>query len=514
MAFMAVPLFLLAACGKEDASGTDVEPDAVRITIRPEREVLVRNPLNGWVMYLGRSWDENFWTEPDSGYSPYDAMPTSEGTVVKVSDYANTAYLRTSWAALEPSKGEYVWRNPEHRITKMLQSCKDRGMRLAFRIVIDGRDQGQNTPSYVFDEGASYFSDGNIRSPYPDDPTFQRCYETFLTEFAEDFNDFETVDFIDGFSLGKWGEAHALVFKDNGNKLAVFDWMTSLYSRLFTEVPLFVNYHRTLGSYNQDSWSDTPDKDTEGMIASAVEKGYSLRHDAFGMYTYYRDWERQTAAKYNYVRPIAMEGGWITDGTHRYWIYELDAAHGLKEGHPETVRQAEYDMSMEAKVNMMDFRVHAEIESFFGDTFNLVKDFIASGGYRLCPTLVTVPEKVRSGDKVSVTSRWSNYGWGYCPNNIPQWNYRFKGAVALLDSGGKPVRVFVDESVEPSEWRQSIPKEYTTVCDLADVPAGNYVWALALVDTRNDNSPGLNLAAPSSRLTSEGWVKVNSVTVE
>lgn len=499
----------------EGGTGKDTIDSNERITIRPEREALVRNPLNGWVMYLGRSWNENFWTNPDSGYSPYDAMPTSEGTVVKVSDYASTAYLRTSWAALEPSEGEYVWRNPDHRITKMLQSCLDRGLRLAFRVVIDGRDQGQNTPLYVFNAGAQYFTSGNgLKSPYPEDPVFQQKYEKFLTEFAKDFNDPDKVDFIDGFSLGKWGEAHALIFKDNNNKLPVFEWKTSLYSRLFTKVPLFVNYHRTLGDWNQDSWANKPNSDTESMIESAVAKGYSLRHDAFGMYTYYQDWERQIAAKYNYKRPIAMEGGWITDGTHRYWIYEKEIAMGLKEGQPGTVRQAEYNMSMEARVNLMDFRVHAEIESFFGDTFDLVKEFIAAGGYRLCPTIVSVPSKVKSGQTVTISTRWSNYGWGYCPNNIPQWNYKYKGAIALLDGDNNPVRIFVDDSIEPSEWKQNAPKEYDTDVVLDDIPAGNYMWAVGIVDKTKDNVPGLNLAVTSSRVTDEGWVKVLAVTVE
>ena len=58
------------------------EADTVRV---------LRNPLNGWVMYLGRTWDDDFWAREG-----YDAMETSDGCVVRVSDYASTAYLRTS----------------------------------------------------------------------------------------------------------------------------------------------------------------------------------------------------------------------------------------------------------------------------------------------------------------------------------------------------------------------------------------------------------------------------------
>ena len=53
------------------------EADTVRV---------LRNPLNGWVMYLNRNWDDDFWTK-----AGYDEMKTSEGTTVRVSDYASTA---------------------------------------------------------------------------------------------------------------------------------------------------------------------------------------------------------------------------------------------------------------------------------------------------------------------------------------------------------------------------------------------------------------------------------------
>ena len=61
------------------------------VNLSPDTTTVLRNPLNGWVMYLGRSWDENFWTTLH-----YDNMPTSEGTEVRVSDYASTCYIGTS----------------------------------------------------------------------------------------------------------------------------------------------------------------------------------------------------------------------------------------------------------------------------------------------------------------------------------------------------------------------------------------------------------------------------------
>ena len=474
----------------------------------PDTETVLKNPLNGWVMYLGRRWDADFWTET----SPqYDAMPTSEGMTVRVSDYATTAYIRTHWSMLEPEEGKYVWRDPHSRISKLLKSCTDRGLRLAFRIVVDGRDQGQNTPMYVIDAGAEYYTEGkgNHKSPYPDDPVFQEKYAKFLKAFAEDFNDHDKVDFIDAFGLGKWGESHAMLYKNPANKKAVFEWITDLYAETFTEVPLVIHYHRVIAADNKDSWGPVS-PDTEELLQSAIDKGYSLRHDAFGMNGYYQEWEKAYARKWNYKRPILMEGGWITAAHHRYW---RDPCGNYREGHSEDVRRGEYEASAEAKVNTMDLRINDETKSWFTKSFDLVKKFIAEGGYRLYPDKITVPVKASVCDTVTVTHRWNNIGWGYCPNNIPQWNYRYKVALALMDSNKEIVRIFVDPQAEPSQWYKGCPVEYATSIELAGIAPGKYMWAIGIVDTAKDNTIGLDIAVPRTYVNEDGWTRLRTIRI-
>ncbi|MBO4768511.1 MAG: DUF4832 domain-containing protein, partial [Bacteroidales bacterium] len=194
-----------------------------KVTYAPDTETVLRNPLNGWVMYLRRDWDETFWEK-----NGYDAMPTSTGETVKVSDYANTAYVRTSWVAFEPEEGKYAWQDPDSRLNKLFRSILDRGMKLSFRIVVDGRDQRQNTPDYVFDAGAEYFTSkvgrNDVRTAYPDDPVFQAKYSKFIEALAAEYNDIDKVDFIDAYGLGKWGEGHCLVYKDPTKNSEVMQW--------------------------------------------------------------------------------------------------------------------------------------------------------------------------------------------------------------------------------------------------------------------------------------------------
>lgn len=506
----------LSACSGGDDGAVDegdkgLPAGNVTVKVIGDKKTVLRNPLNGWVMYMGRGWDENFWTTMG-----YDNMKVPElATPVKVSDYASTCYIRTSWSSLNPSEGVYVWNDPNARLTKLFKSALDRNMRLSFRIVVDGRDQGLNTPQYVFDAGAASYPDPNgnngesRKSPYPDDEIFQQKYAAFIEAFAKEFDDPDKVDFIDAYGLGKWGEAHTMVYKDYANKEKVFEWITSLYSRCFKKVPLVINYHRLVGANNTSGWGAVA-SDTEKLLNSAINKGYSLRHDAFGMTGYYQDWEKQFAERWNYKRPIIMEGGWITGGTHRYWI---DPSGKYREGHPEDVRQGEFDASAEAHVNMMDFRVGDETNSWFTKCFSLVQRFVTEGGYRLYPDMISLPKDVTSGQKVSIVHRWNNMGWGYCPTNIPQWNQKYKVAFALLDNNDKAVKVFVDEQTDLSTWLKGKPTTYNFDLTMKGVSVGVYNWAVGLVDTTKDNEIGLQMAV-TKNLTDSGWVRLLQVTVK
>ena len=497
---IALSLLATLITGIPEAKGKKVcfIPDTVRV---------IRNPLQGWVMYLGRQWDENFWTEQG-----YDMMQTSDGSgQAKVADFATCAYIRTSWASLEPTEGNYVWNDPDSRIMKLIDTLSRRGLRIAFRIVIDGRDQGQNTPQYVFDAGAEGYYDpknpGKNLSPYPDDKVFQQKYTTFFKAFAKRFDNPDEVEFIDAYSLGKWGESHSMIYRDNANKEDVFYWMIDLASESFRNVPTVIHYHRLLGDPDEDGWGDSK-TETEHMLNYALDKGFILRHDAFGMHGYYQDWEKEMAAKWNNIRPIIMEGGWITGAHHRYW---RDPSGLYREGHPEDVRLGEFNAAAEAKVNMMDFRINDETRSWFEDAFPLVKEFVKRGGYRLYPSMVEVPESASRGELLELVSEWNNIGWGYCPANIPQWKGRYKIGYALLDKTGSPVKTAIEDRSDLSKWHKGTATTYSTPFSLQEVKPGRYTWAMAIMDTTK-GKPGLEMAV-DPELLSEGWLKISEVEI-
>ncbi len=473
---------------------------------------VLRNPMNGWVMYLSANADPSYFDK--------QIYLSELGKNVYVRDYASACYIRTGWKSLNPSEDKYAWDDPSDPVYKLVSRAEELGIPVAFRVVVDGRDQRENTPQFVFDAGAEYWLENDRypdrKTPIAMDPIWRRYYEKFVRAFAKRFNNAETTAFIDGYGLGKWGEGHNVCYEQNNAisaktteyKANTMEWITSLYSECFTDVPLVINYHRQLGHPVSSGTKAQPD--SEALAGIAIRNGYCLRSDAFGMNNAewgYADWEKAFASTWAYKLPIIMEGGYIVS-SHSYWNDDA----GYRKDHPEDVRQGEFDSSKEAKVNMMDFRVGDETDSWFKTSFNLVKRFNAEGGYRLYPNKVSLPASITSGQQAQIGHMWRNIGWGYFPNNLPQWNYKYKVAFALLDTAGNPVQVFIDNGCEPSEWTDGTPYDYKFTINTSVTP-GEYTWGVAIVNTRNDNKPAIHLAL-SRQTTSSGWVKLEKVTVK
>lgn len=527
LALITSTLFIGTSCSdKDDLDATGYSWNVAGnkiVNIKPERSKFLRNPLQGWNIYtgIGSGMMDNFW-------DIYDNFDSSEGKV-KVSDYGTTLYIRGAWSDFNPEEGVYIWQDgvntePAKRFRMLVNGAKERNLKLAFTFVVDSRDKHYNfTPDYVREAGCKGYvtTTGSVQvwSPYPDDPIFQEKYAKFLQDFAAKYNDPDLTNYVSGFGLGKWGETHTLKYwavdnkekTEKETKYEVFEWITDLMAKTFTKVPIFINYHRCLLS--SSSFDGANLDDTADLIDRAVKKGFSLRHDAFGMKQYYKDWERRIATTYRYQCPFIMEGGWVK------------SSHGSSikgDGYADyaEVRKGEFDEGKGANVNMMDFRFSSspqtgETHSWFNSAFKLVKEFIADGGYRLYPDKISLPENASSNGKVVLTHRWSNLGWGYCPTNLPQWNQKYKVAFALLDkTTEKSVKVFVDPNPEISDWVQGTPHTYKTELTLSDVTPGQYEWAVGIVDTTNDNAIGIIISARDEYQTEDGWVKLSDVTIK
>ena len=104
-------------------------------------------------------------------------------------------------------------------------------------------------------------------------------------------------------------------------------------------------------------------------------------------------------------------------------------------------------------------------------------------------------------------------GWGNMPNNLPQWNYKYKVAYALLDESGAARKGLVGDKFEPSPGVDSKPFSYVIETPAIDRPAGTYTWGIAIVDTTKENVPAIELAVNNEK-TADGWVKLQTVKVD
>ena len=505
---------MLASCGGDKPADTEDSED-VTVKIAPDRARMLRNPFSGWFLYsgVGDGLSDTFWEQ-------YDNMDSSIGKV-RVSDYCTTLLIRFKWSQAEPEEGKYFWLDDAStveakRLRLLVEGAKARGLKIAFGFSVDSRDQHFNcTPEYVREKGCKYFTSTTgstqVWSPYPDDPVFQQCYSKFIRAFAAKYNDPDLVQCIEGFGMGKWGEYHSCIYStgDLTPRKDVFDFVVNLFTQSFTKVPVVANCHRWIGTGTEWSGSNY-DSESESMVMEAYSKGCAVGSAALGMHTYFSTWEKSTLGLFKYKAPITGEGGWV-EASHGNSI-KGDGYNSWAE-----VRQGEYDDAKSIHANTMDFRYNSSITvgetySWFNEAYDLVEKFIQEGIYRLYPDRVVIPSSAKSGSKVSLKHRWINLGWSYCPTNMPQYE-KYKFAIALLGSTGKVAGIYFDDNVRPESWTSESPVEYTTELTLAGIPAGEYTWAVAIVDTSKDNTPGIELSVKESDLTSDGWLKLGTVTV-
>lgn len=539
--------------------GRDVPEGNIEVSVLSDRKTVLRNPLSGWVIYAPLMDDvEAFW-------KAYDNMHSSSGNV-KVSDYATVLYLRGSWTDFNPEEGVYIWQDdidmvkyPKARSLKELEEgAAARDLKLAFTLKTDSRDANALcTPEYVrtkmleryggdpdmpledyykghdlsspvyTDKGFFVFTLGSTPryywSPYPDDPVFQEWYGVFINAMAQEYNDPEKTMFISGLGMGKWGEYHTCVYStgDAGPREDVFNWVTDLYVNAFDRIPVVTNYHKFVGcTYSE---GNTADPESARLLTGAIEKGFCMRHDAFGMKSSswgYSTWEREFIANWTNKVPVLGEGGWV-QGSHDY---SSDYAN-VRE-----LREGEYNEMRGAYVNMMDLRYSENVESgetysWFNDAFDLVTRFVEEDCYRVYPDRVTLPSSMVNGGTYTIQHRWLNLGHAYCPTNIRQYKDRFKVAFAILNTNtgkvvGSPEKgynIFFDENAHPHDWVSGrVNYEFEITPD--NIPAGPYYLAVGIVDMylsdpeAGDFRPGIQLGA-QGEFTEDGWLKLAKVNI-
>ncbi|MDR2850236.1 MAG: hypothetical protein LBW77_06840 [Verrucomicrobiota bacterium] len=456
------------------------------VRVEEDTDSLVRNPCMGWGLYDDASGEVQ---DADAYWAAQDAAARR---------YASFFYVRWRWSDMEPEEGKYAWLHNEN-YKKLVQGALDRGLKLCFRVYDNGQDNlRQGTPDYVRRAGAQGYTVKGAQefwTPYADDPVFQEKLTAFVKAFAAVYDTPDTVDFVDGFNVGWWGEAHHIKLLDDTKAAAVFDWYTSLYAASFTRVIPVWCFNNQVGF------------DTERAIA--LPKGFAMRRDGLGS-RWFSDKEHAIAAQVFGRTPLIGEACYWGGASDDDPYLRSETKYVFKtwrDAYEQTIKDA-----LDGHFQTLDLREVVETRRWVSRADDLVRQFMVKGGYRLHPVEVSLPRTLTAGQSVTVAHTWRNTGNGYLPNNLANWGYKYKPAFALLDGRGTMVKHWVDEQAEPSDWLAGKDHAYAFALQAEGLPSGTYRWAVAIVDRKKGDTPGIRLAV-KGRETVDGWLPLADVQV-
>lgn len=489
---MFLVFFTISCKGQQNL---DKQPE---ISFQPDKTSLIRNPCMGWGLYDDAAGEvanaEEYWSKQDNAAKQYSSF----------------FYVRWRWSDMEPEEGKYAWIYDDN-YKSLIKGALDRGLKLCFCIYDNGQHNlRQGTPDFVRLAGAKgYYVDGpndeehqglKHWTPYADDPIFQEKLTNFVKALAKEYDNPDIVDFVDGFNLGWWGEAHHIVltgdicvghplFKEK--LLPVFEWYTSLYKSNFKNVIISAPFNNEVGFM-----------DEKRIVYDTKE--YTMRRNGLGS-QWFTDWEKSYAkAMYGEVPLLGEQCYW-----GEYPLWESDTAYDFatwRDVYEQTYRDA-----VSCHFNTLDLRTIVDADRWISCATDLVQKFMIEGGYRIYPTELVLPNKVRQEESVLISHTWCNIGCGYLPNNMKNWNYKYKVAFALLNGNNEVVKMWVDNEAEPSEWLKDKKKLYEYKVIINDIQPGNYKWAVAIIDSTK-GIPGIKLAIKDNKVVN-GWSIVGDCCV-
>ncbi len=434
----------------------------------------------GWMIY------EEGWSFAGGSDNPYNTTVFwAEIDEIQAHQYANILYLRLPWKLLEPHEGVYAWdTNSDYQ--QFIQEAKDRGLKLAFRI-----KPYEGVPQFVYDAGARA---ANSQQPYYDDPIFLDKFENFIAAFAEEYNDPDIVDFIDAYGLGKWGEGHGIMLTNQQNYDDVIQRVTGDYARYFDKVLTVINLSQLDYHYVKPLVYD--------------QLGFLPRRDGIGSH-WFDDVER------GMLQQLFPDKAFIAEGCFWFHMKNKDTTQiqyrsdqRFTMNNLSEVFTVGVDDALASHANTYDMRVPYQCKFYIEKLPNKVQDFISFGGYRFFPDSVVV-DQVQGA--IEIKHYWSNKGVGKLPNNHPNWNYKYKIAVGLMDEqSGEVIYSEIDTAIDPGTWLRGVNNGYTTTVNIPSSLTGSYDLCLAIVDTSKGTEPAISLAVDQSHIR-ENWLIVKSV---
>lgn len=441
-----------------------------------EIQDLLANPHMGW---------ETFHTPADQDRALPGWLPST------------VLYLRCGWRDIEPRPGAL----DTARIDAALDSARNAGQRLAFRIMCCSSDPAQPYhPPWLREVGgrvvSTRYNETALDVPDLDDPVTLEKHLDLIRRVAARYDGRPELDHVDLGSVGWWGEWHM----SGGGPVSMpraetCRQIVDTYLRGFRQTPLLM----LIGGGEQ--------------TARACARGAGWRADCLGdlggfgatwchMRRGYPQWFRESRLADVWRRaPVAYETcwdmrKWLAEGWSLRYIFNYALA-----------THASYVNNKSAPIPP-GAEVRGELERF-----------IRRLGYRFVLREAAHPEEAAAGSTLRIESRWQNVGSAPCyrPYRLA---WRLRGAQRTL-----LIPTTITASWMPGEVEVFTPAFITSPPDLPPgpssavrtelrlprtLPPGRYELAVALTDPAT-GAPALRLAIAGRG--ADGWYPVGTVSI-
>lgn len=339
----------------------EATPDAPTTTVRPAaHDEVLNNPGMGFA-------DFHFGAEslPPEAYPPQ-----------------SVAYLRWTWADLEPSAGEYDFA----RVDRAVALAREEGKSLAFRIMPVWQN---STPRWLLDLGVDSVAVEDGVFPDHNHPLFLEYHERLVRAFGARYAGDPDIDHVDIGSVGCWGEWNTACcgaaeptclgfYPTEAHQTAIIDW----YVEAFAGTPLVM----LIG----------------GPVEYAVGRGAGWRGDCFGDYGMF-------SASWNHMEDLygpAAEDP-VVGNAWRTAPVQFESCGVMQDWYD---RGFDIDLILQRGLDWHMSVFNAKSSPVPAAWRARVDEFLKRVGYRLVLVELTHTAAAAPGGALRLVSRWENRG--------------------------------------------------------------------------------------------------------
>lgn len=470
----------------------------VRVSPQEREDAVLHNPDMGWVLL------ENYALDPGpNGSSTLAALPEEDFPGV------DHVALMFSWADVETSEGVYDFTRVNHAYEYWRARGKRIHLRMSAEALLWWPNSGRGVPRYVLD--ALTPKEKQVRSAFGIGYTvvdarnahYRERLGRFLEAVAANFSGDRPVGLVDLRGFGLWGEWHSgFQYPTPEERRAALCAIIDFFANALPGHQLALSY-----SYDPDAPPETWSGTTAGFDPD--ETGHYDEYVRFSAFDHALTRDNVTFRRDGCGGTVhSNERKFIGDAFLRHGRAPLtceffDGYRFFNGGDPWWNADRALEDALDLHPNyivVMGWQTHEALQ-FTRERPDLVARGLREMGYRLVPTRISWPARVRAGRPFTLESTWVNRGTGRALADY---------TLELLLKDGKGETLFRQEAGPLGTSRWVREKSYTATHEIPGpaLPRGTYSVHVSMIDPRTGFPVALPLAGEA-----EGSYRVGAMRV-